>query len=558
MTDEIQAVTLRIQKGQGLTQALLAHAKRENMKMSDGNISAAEWNLTIDKLIEIQNKRKVEGKASIFTGGTDRRDFKHSFVIHPNQEITFTKEEMTELYSTMGVSFGTSESEQTGDAAKTDSTEANDATEQAAKADSTATEQAELSEENSKVDKTEQTQQQQEVQEENENEEEPATISEELASQIKEEDGKFTLHVSIGNPHYNDSCQFDLEADSKEALIERAAKFEKLTEMYYHSHGFTGRGGEEYEISDEEKAKITEQMLEYLNSDDKDLKLAVAFAYARGGILNDNAKIFDAILATKDPDVIVRMVANTESHCNMGEKGNVPVENLDKMKQLYKLRKDSEFVENCGSDANYYQNIIAKKLINITAGNKLKNFAKQIYIEQNPIVRDGIYYYNFNLADADEMISNSKKYKLSQENILNLAGCTSQGKGAYTANAFRKILAKISPNLHSDRRVKYALSKVLESERAQFYQVKKDENLTNIIANYVLAHNLCEKINGKTDWTPERKMEAARAYAREFKDDIAQKLGLKSADKINEGQILDFGKVTQWPQPNWFNWTFRY
>jgi hypothetical protein len=75
------------------------------MEMSDGKITLAEWNATIDKLVEIQQARQNEGKKSIFTGGTDRKDYRTSFVVHPNQQIEFTKEEMESLYSTMGVSF---------------------------------------------------------------------------------------------------------------------------------------------------------------------------------------------------------------------------------------------------------------------------------------------------------------------------------------------------------------------------------------------------------------------------------------------------------------------
>ena len=121
MANEIQGVTLKIQRGQGLTQALLAHVKKEEMEMSDGSINGAEWNKTIDKLIEIQEKRKADNKESIFTGGTDRKDFKTSFVIHPDQEIEFTKEEMSELYKTMGVSFTSNNTEETADTGEPDS-----------------------------------------------------------------------------------------------------------------------------------------------------------------------------------------------------------------------------------------------------------------------------------------------------------------------------------------------------------------------------------------------------------------------------------------------------
>jgi len=102
---KVQATTVTVRKGQGLTQALLALVKKQKMEISDGVITAAEWDKTIDKLEEIQANRKKNGQASIFTGNTDRKDYKKSFVVHPEQEIEFTKAEMGELYEAMGVSF---------------------------------------------------------------------------------------------------------------------------------------------------------------------------------------------------------------------------------------------------------------------------------------------------------------------------------------------------------------------------------------------------------------------------------------------------------------------
>lgn len=103
---EITPQSITIQKGQGITQALLELIKKQKMEMSDGSISAAEWNATIDKIVEIQESRKNDNKASIFTGGTDRTSGKGNFVVNPNQTIEFTKEEIESLYKAMGVSFG--------------------------------------------------------------------------------------------------------------------------------------------------------------------------------------------------------------------------------------------------------------------------------------------------------------------------------------------------------------------------------------------------------------------------------------------------------------------
>jgi len=105
MANEITTQKITIQKNMGLTQALKAHVLKNNYTMSDGNISAKEWNKTIDVLESINEKRKKAGSTPIFTGGTDRSKagWHTSFIVHPNQEIEFTKDEMKELYEAMGV-----------------------------------------------------------------------------------------------------------------------------------------------------------------------------------------------------------------------------------------------------------------------------------------------------------------------------------------------------------------------------------------------------------------------------------------------------------------------
>lgn len=109
---DVQGVSIVIKKGQGLTQALRDHANKLGMEKSDGTISGQEWNRTIDKLVEINQKRKEAGQASIFTGGTDRHDYRHSFVVHPNQKIDFTDAEIKELYESMGVTLSTQAAQQ--------------------------------------------------------------------------------------------------------------------------------------------------------------------------------------------------------------------------------------------------------------------------------------------------------------------------------------------------------------------------------------------------------------------------------------------------------------
>ena len=105
MVNEITAQKITIQKNMGLTQALKAHVLKNNYTMSDGKITAAEWSKTLDVLENINQKRKENGSTPIFSGGTDRSKagWHTSFVVQPNQEIEFTKEEMKELYEAMGV-----------------------------------------------------------------------------------------------------------------------------------------------------------------------------------------------------------------------------------------------------------------------------------------------------------------------------------------------------------------------------------------------------------------------------------------------------------------------
>ncbi len=108
MLNEIQGTKLVIQKDLGITHALekLVENNKDAL-ISDGKITTAEWNATMDKLAEINEKRKSEGKESIFTGKTDKSKsgWRTSFIVQKEQEIEFTKQEMNEIYLAMGVSF---------------------------------------------------------------------------------------------------------------------------------------------------------------------------------------------------------------------------------------------------------------------------------------------------------------------------------------------------------------------------------------------------------------------------------------------------------------------
>lgn len=98
--------TIIIKKNKGITHALRDLVKENpNSILSDGKITAKEWNAVLDKLIDINHARKANNQKPIFTGGTDksRAGWHSSFVVHPNQKIEFTPEEMSALYSAMGV-----------------------------------------------------------------------------------------------------------------------------------------------------------------------------------------------------------------------------------------------------------------------------------------------------------------------------------------------------------------------------------------------------------------------------------------------------------------------
>ena len=115
MTDINTGHTIKIERKLGITHALKASLEgNTNAIISDGKITASEWDATLDKLIEINNRRKANGQESIFTGGIDksRAGWQNSFIVQPDAEITFTKEESEELYAAMGVSFKKAETPQ--------------------------------------------------------------------------------------------------------------------------------------------------------------------------------------------------------------------------------------------------------------------------------------------------------------------------------------------------------------------------------------------------------------------------------------------------------------
>lgn len=109
-TNQVNTRKITIKENEGLTHGLKRLVESmPNSVISDGKITLKEWNTVIDKLILINEQRKQSGKESIFTGGPDRKDYRHNFVVHPEQEIEFTENEINELFEAMGVTISNQE-----------------------------------------------------------------------------------------------------------------------------------------------------------------------------------------------------------------------------------------------------------------------------------------------------------------------------------------------------------------------------------------------------------------------------------------------------------------
>ena len=97
--------------------------------------------------------------------------------------------------------------------------------------------------------------------------------------------------------------------------------------------------------------------------------------------------------------------------------------------------------------------------------------------------------------------------------------------------------------------------------------VGKGDKLDNIIKDYLTKHldkfpALKKSVDGDKDkkkWTKDRINEALNDYVKDFREDIAKDLGLESASKIKQGDVLDLSKI-KWDehQPNWFNYNLYY
>lgn len=99
------------------------------------------------------------------------------------------------------------------------------------------------------------------------------------------------------------------------------------------------------------------------------------------------------------------------------------------------------------------------------------------------------------------------------------------------------------------------------------HRVQKGEKLDNIIKDYLTKHldkfpALKKSVDGDKDkkkWTKDRINEALNDYVKDFREDIAKDLGLESASKLKQGDVLDLSKI-DWDehQPGWFNYNLYY
>ena len=99
MTGE-EKINIKIKKDMGITQAL-----KKLVKDAGESVKGSVWNATLEKLVELNNKRKADKQNSIFSGGTECNDWHHNYVVHEG-EIEFSKSEMEVLLDAMEVSEG--------------------------------------------------------------------------------------------------------------------------------------------------------------------------------------------------------------------------------------------------------------------------------------------------------------------------------------------------------------------------------------------------------------------------------------------------------------------
>lgn len=597
-------VTIKITPKLGITHALLKYAQENKMTFSDGSISDNEWYATLDKLAELQQARQKNNQKSIFTGGTDRKDYKTSFVVHPDQEIEFTKEEINTLFDAMGASF----TKKPGSAA----TEEKPETETPA-VETTVTETEEQTateevEEQTTEEVEEQTTEEvgEQTTEEVEEEETEESVENDPVIAAKGADGKYKLKFDITNdPDYEGECTsaiFQIEANTEEEFRDKLTKMQELKGIKVYDANY----------SDEEKEKIKDILIADLQSGDKLLQYAAStkFKALSINILNNEHRtaITDVIIDSKDSGILDRTIGDYNV-LDLSEK---------RYEKLYNLTKDKDFIKDCKDNKREYViNNIKTTILksNITP----TEFKKQIIKESSNGLIENMWCHFLDKTSVMELM-NDKELKLSNKAKIRII-CATPYK--YSADEMSQLVSKMGI-LKGDENFEQILNnKLQDADKDKFHIVKKGETLDNIVADYVLKKGIIKPLrevvdkealelaknwtnkdgliaeqlkNGKITlddmterdgkkmtyrefliktadqkkikWTEERQKEAAKQYLRDFRDTIANQLGLKSNsssrfsknkyNNLQTGQIIDFNKIQEWPQPSSFSWKLWY
>ena len=172
-----------------------------------------------------------------------------------------------------------------------------------------------------------------------------------------------------------------------------------------------------------------------------------------------------------------------------------------------------------------------------------------------------LLFNNCNFTMDNEIKKKVRDFILNPKNkgteVYNSLVTMSKVQNVLSAEEKQKIYDQSSKAVQKD------LSSHFEDDSKYF--VVKGEKLDNIIKAYLTKHldkfpALKKSVDGdKKKWTKDRINEALNDYVQDFREDIAKDLGLESASKIKQGDVLDLSKI-KWDehQPNWFNYNIYY
>ena len=491
-------ITIKIMPQLGITHALQSYITNPDQKdkftISDGKITAKEWDKTLDKLIEINQKRKNDNKTPIFTGNTNKNDYRTSFVVQPNQEIEFTKDEMNELFAAMGVTINSAAGGQDNE---------------------------------------------QEVENENQQGQENGQSGNET---------KFSQIVDVSHPDNVGAsiAKVCAEASTQEELDAKVEKLNALKQIDPWG-----------DYCEEESARIADTLIEYLDSGDTALQYAAAAKFGCSLTLRDadNIRVNEAVIATKDSGVLDRAFSL--------EMKDVTPEQAQK---IYNLTKDENFIKECKDNDRDY-------LINDLRHNLFEHAPEDVKKE---ILQNGSDAFISRLW-SEKNISKNSLFELMQEKDLSngrILSYLKQCRDKLSDSEASAVISRLKP-LNADEMKRFSdikdYSGILNADK--FHVVKPGETLDGIISDYVLKNGIINYLSEAIEenpekWTPERQQEAAQQYMTDFRDRLAEKLKIYSTgsfrftkdrySNLKAGQIIDFTKIDEWPQPGIINWKLWY